>query len=136
MIELFVAFRTAIAQRRMKPVPVVERLDVVEEVRTRPFADVLRAVVHALAVRRAEEALHRGTIGPDVDAIHAYLDSPVVLVFVPASRGKVCERGLSNRWTAKTFCQVQGGGHRPDGARIVGDNGCQFSPVIGPPVFG
>ncbi len=78
MVELLIGFRAKIVQRRVKPTPIVERLNVVEDVRSRLVAGAIRTMVYPLALQRAEEALHRGIVVPSADAIHADLDVPVL----------------------------------------------------------
>jgi hypothetical protein len=64
MIELLVGLRTEMAERRVKPTPVVECLDGGERVSSRLVAGAVATVMRTPTLERADDALRRGTVVP------------------------------------------------------------------------
>ena len=62
----------------MSPAPVVEGLDVVEEIGPCLFSGLVHTVVHPFALQRAEEAFHGCIVIPGTDTVHAHLDAMVL----------------------------------------------------------
>ena len=75
MVELFIALRAEIVQRRMKASSVVEAFDIVEHVGPCFVAGPVDGMIHPLAFQGAEEALHRCVIVPVLHTVHAGLDA-------------------------------------------------------------
>jgi len=78
MVELLVGNRADGAQRRADSTPVVEGLDVGEDVRTCLRPRAVGEAMDSLSLESGEEALHRGVIMARADAVHARLDPPVL----------------------------------------------------------
>jgi hypothetical protein len=76
-MKLIIAFRAEIAERQVKPMPVVEGPDVVEEISPCLIAIVIRAVMHPLALQRAKGTLRRSIVMPGAEAVHADVDPPI-----------------------------------------------------------
>jgi len=75
MVEPLIGLRAEIVQRRMQPASVVEAFDVAEHVRARLVTGPIFNMMHALAFRGTEEALHRCIVVPSADTVHARLDA-------------------------------------------------------------
>jgi hypothetical protein len=77
MVELLIGLWAEIVQRRVAPAPVVERLDVEEQIGLRLVAASIHPMVDQLTFQRAEEAFHGRIVVPASDAIHTGLDAMV-----------------------------------------------------------
>jgi len=53
IVELLIGFRAEIVQCRVKPTPIVERLNVAEDVSSRLVVSAIQVVVHPRGLRRA-----------------------------------------------------------------------------------
>ena len=78
MVESLKGFRTKVAQRRMSSAPVVEGLDIVEQIRPCLFTGVIYAMMDQLTFQRAEETFHRRIVIPSPSAIHTGADTVVL----------------------------------------------------------
>ena len=72
MVQLLIGLGTEIAQRRVPSAPVVEGLNVEEQVRLRLVAGLVDSMVYQLTFQRAEKAFHGRIIIPSPDSIHVF----------------------------------------------------------------
>ena len=78
MVEFLIGLRAEIAQRRVTATAVVERLNVEEYAGLCLLASAIYAVIHPLALQRAEEAFHWCIVVPGPAAVHTGADAGVL----------------------------------------------------------
>ena len=78
LIESLIGLRAQIVQRRVSPAPVVEGLDVEEQVRPGLVTGMIQSMMYQFALERAKETFHGRIVVPGTHTIHAGLDAMIL----------------------------------------------------------